>query len=686
MVTAAGRAGELRGLIDEANHRYFVLDQPTLSDGEYDALVRELRALEAEHPDLVTPDSPTQRVGAGVSTQFVEVEHPQPMLSLANARSDDEYRAWVERVTRLLDGERFQLVSEPKIDGLAISLVYEDGVFARGATRGNGITGEDVTPNLRTIRAIPLRLPDGDRPPPRVVEVRGEVYLPLEGFARVNEEQVAAGAKPFMNPRNSAAGSLRQKDPAVTARRPLSLWAYAIGHSEGLDLESHWEALEWLREQRFPVSPEVRLHDDADDALAACHDWERRRAELAFDVDGAVVKVSSFDQQRRLGAVGRDPRWAIAFKFAPTTALTTLHRIGLNVGRTGALNPYAVLEPVNVGGVTVSLATLHNEDDIRRKDIREGDRVIVQRAGDVIPQVVGPAPEQPGERGPRWSMPDRCPVCDHPVVRAEGEARHYCSNRACPSRGYEALNHFVSRGAMDIDGVGEKLVSKLMERGLVARPQDFYAVTVDDLLALDGFQQRSAENVIGAVEASKRQPFGRVLFALGIPHVGSVTSQALADAFGTMEALRGAAPEEIAAVEGVGPVIAEQVAGWFLDPEHAEIVDALAAAGLRMEGPRRSLEPQGPLAGKTFVVTGTLDGYSRDGIAAHLASLGAKVTGTVSSATDYLLAGAGGGAKRARAEQLGVPVISQADLDLLVTQATSGPETGRSGPEGHAPP
>jgi DNA ligase (NAD+) len=669
VVKAETRAVELRRLISEANHRYHVLDTPTVSDGEYDGWVRELQAIEVEHPELVTPDSPTQRVGAPPSSQFAQVEHPQPMLSLANARTDDEFWAWVERLRRLLDGEPFQLVTEPKIDGLAISLLYERGSFARGATRGDGVIGEDVTANLRTVRSIPLSLPGDSGPLPELVEVRGEVYLPLQGFARVNEEQVAAGAKPFMNPRNSAAGSLRQKDPAVTARRPLALWAYAIGASEGLDVESHWDALTWLREHHFPVSPDVRLHEDPAEALAACHGWEARRAELPFDVDGAVVKVSSYAQQRQLGSVGRDPRWAVAFKFPPTTALTTLERIGLNVGRTGAMNPYAVLEPVNVGGVTVSMATLHNEDDIRRKDIREGDRVIIQRAGDVIPQVVGPAPEQPGKRSKPWSMPDRCPVCDHPVVRAEGEARHYCSNRACPSRGYEGLRHFVSRGAMDVDGVGEKLVRRLMEVGLVAQPQDFYKLTVDDLLGLDGFQERSAEKAIEAIETSKRQPFGRVLFALGIPHVGSVTAEALAGGFGSMEALRAATAEEIGEVEGVGPVIAEQVAGWFVDEEHAGIVDALTEAGLTMTGTKRSQAPAGPLAGKTFVVTGTLDGFSRDGIAEHLAGLGAKVTNSISKSTDYLLAGAGGGSKRAKAEELGVPVISEAELADLVASS-----------------
>ncbi|HKV67839.1 MAG TPA: NAD-dependent DNA ligase LigA [Gaiellales bacterium] len=669
MVKPETRAAELRKLITDANHRYHVLDAPTVSDGEYDGWVRELQAIEAEHPELITPDSPTQRVGGPPSSQFAQVEHLQPMLSLANARTDDEFWAWVERVRRLLDGEPVQLVTEPKIDGLAISLLYERGGFARGATRGDGVIGEDVTANLRTVRSIPLSLPDDAGPLPELVEVRGEVYLPLQGFARVNEEQIAAGAKPFMNPRNSAAGSLRQKDPAVTAKRPLALWAYSIGTSDGLELESHWDALAWLREHHFPVSPDVRLHDDPAEALAACHEWETRRAELPFDVDGAVVKVSSFAQQRQLGSVGRDPRWAVAFKFPPTTALTTLERIGLNVGRTGAMNPYAVLEPVNVGGVTVSMATLHNEDDIRRKDIREGDRVIIQRAGDVIPQVVGPAPEQPGKRGRQWSMPERCPVCDHPVVRAEGEARHYCSNRACPSRGYEGLRHFVSRGAMDIDGVGEKLVRKLMEVGLVAQPQDFYKLTAADLLALDGFQERSAEKAIEAIETSRRQPFGRLLFALGIPHVGSVTAQALADGFGSMEALRAATAEEIAGVEGVGPVIAEQVAGWFVDEEHSGVVDALTEAGLTMTGPKRAQAPAGPLAGKTFVVTGTLEGFSRDGIAEHLTGLGAKVTNSVSKSTDYLLAGAGGGSKRAKAEELGVPVLTEAELADLVASS-----------------
>ncbi len=652
------RAAQLRAAIDEANHRYHVLDQPTIADSEYDALMRELQQLEADNPQLVTPDSPTQRVGAPPSSQFAPVRHPQPMLSLANARNVDELRAWAERLERLLDGDAFQLVTEPKIDGLAVSLLYEDGLLVRGATRGDGVIGEDVTPNLRTVRTIPLRIPHTG-----MVEVRGEVYLPLSGFEQVNRERAEAGLPTFMNPRNSAAGSLRQQDSGITARRPLAIFTYQIGASDGPPVESHWEALGWLREQGFRVSEQVELHDDVESAVAAAQAWESRRGDLDYDIDGCVVKVSSFAQQRRLGAVNRDPRWAIAFKFAPTTALTKLIRIGVNVGRTGALNPYAVLEPVVVGGVTVSLATLHNEEDINRKDIREGDTVIVQRAGDVIPQVVGPHLQEGVKRGPPWRMPERCPACDTPVVKPEGEVMHRCPNRACPAKGFQWLKHFVSRGAMDIDGVGEKLVLRLLEQGLVTRPQDLYRLTADDLLPLEGFQQRSAEKVVASIEASKSRPFGRVLFALGIPHVGDVNAQLLADDFGSIEALAHATPEQIAAVEGVGPVIAESVSSWFLDEEHAEVVRALAEAGVQMSGPRRERAMDGPLAGKVVVVTGAIEGHTRDSIRDHLTSMGAKVTDSVSKKTDFLIAGEGGGSKREKAEQLGVPVVTLDQLE-----------------------
>ncbi len=669
-MSAAARIDELREQLNEANHRYHVLDQPTIDDGTYDALTRELRALESEHPDLITPDSPTQRVGATPSGDFAEVTHRQPMLSLANARNEDELRAWVQRTERTLDGAETVWVVEPKIDGLAISLTYEDGVFVRGATRGNGEVGEDVTPNLRTISSIPLRLRlDPGEVPPSVVEVRGEVYLPLQGFARVNEERAAAGLPTFMNPRNSAAGSLRQKDPAITAGRPLRVWIYAVGYREGLELGSHVEALDWMRAHGLRVSDQITTHTEVDAVVAACAAWETRRAELDYDIDGAVVKVSSFEQQTRLGVVSRDPRWAIAYKFAPTTATTTLRSIVVNVGRTGALNPFAVLEPVVVGGVTVSLATLHNEEDINRKDIREGDTVIVQRAGDVIPQVVGPLMAEGEKRNPPWKMPTHCPSCGTPVEKPEGEVKHRCPNPACPGRGLQHLTHFVSRGAMDIDGVGEKLVLRLVKAGLVAQPPDFYKLTIDDLLALDGFQERSATNVIDSITGSKERPFGRLLFGLGVPHVGFVNAQLLADSFGSIDALMAATPDEIAQVEGIGPIIAEAVATWLADPDNLSMVEGLRAAGVTLSGPVRASQEQvadAPLAGQSVVVTGTIEGHTRESIGELLAAHGAKVTNSISKSTSFLLAGEGGGSKRAKAEKLGVDVIDIEELEQRI--------------------
>jgi DNA ligase (NAD+) len=656
-VSVQERARELREQLNDANYRYHVLDQPTIDDGTYDGLMRELQALEAEHPELVTPDSPTQRVGAPADTGFATVEHLQPMLSLANARNAEEFTAWLERVRSGLRGESFQLVTEPKIDGLAISLIYRDGLLERGATRGDGIHGEDVTANLRTVRAIPLRIDA-----PGTVEVRGELYLSLAAFEQVNAEQLAAGKKTFMNPRNSAAGSLRQKDPKVTARRPLSMFAYALGVND-LGLESHWQALEWMRDRGFRVNESVAIYDDDEAALEACKAWEGRRTDLGYDIDGAVVKVSSFEQQRRLGVVGRDPRWAIAYKFAPTTATTKLLHIGVNVGRTGQLAPYAVLEPVVVGGVTVSLSTLHNEGDINRKDIREGDTVIIQRAGDVIPQVVGPYLSGREKRKPPWKMPAKCPACGTPVVRPEGEAMHRCPNPSCPAKGYEWLKHFVSRGAMDIDGVGDKLIARLLELKLIAQPQDLYALTEDQLLELDGFQERSAQKTIEAIAASRRRPFGNVLFALGITHVGNITADTLAGHFGTVDALMAADAEEIATVEGIGPVIAEAVAAWFIDEQNRQVVEGLRAAGVNLSGPlSERRDPEGPLAGLSVVVTGSIEGYTRDSIREHLTSLGAKVGNSISAGTDYLVAGSGGGSKRAKAEKLGVAVVTLDEL------------------------
>ncbi len=567
---AARRAAELRALIERHGHLYYVLDRPEISDAEYDALYRELQALEEEHPGLRTPESPTQRVGGQPLEKFTQVRHLQPMLSLANARDDDELRAWDARNRRLLEGlgldeEPLRYVVEPKIDGLAISLTYRDGVFAVGATRGNGTVGEEVTANLRTIRAVPLRLRAD--PPPTVVEVRGEVYLPLAAFARLNEARAADGLPAFANPRNAAAGSIRQLDPAVAASRPLSLYCYAIGAGEGLEVADHAGALAWLRGQGFRVNPDIAVAGSIDEVAALCARWEERRDELDYDIDGAVVKIDSYALQRALGSVAHDPRWAIAFKFAPTAATTRLREIAVNVGRTGVLTPFAILEPVTVGGVTVERATLHNEDDIRRKDIREGDDVVVQRAGDVIPQIVGPVTsgevDEDGGRVaraarhaalPEWRMPASCPACGSPVVRESGEVAVRCPNRSCPAQIVESIKHFVSKGAMDIDGLGEEAVAALHEAGLAADVADLYELTLSALVDVPLFSRKDkgpggeeivvpgkfAENVLASVEASKRQPFSRVLFALGMRHVGSVTARALVERFPTLESLQAA--------------------------------------------------------------------------------------------------------------------------------------------------
>ena len=669
--TAAERAAWLRRELERHNRLYYVEDAPELDDAGYDALFRELVAIEEADPGLRTPDSPTQRVGSVASAGFEEVRHLQPMLSLANARDVDELIAWDQRVRRQLEAAGRggpSYVTEPKIDGLAISLVYREGVLDRGATRGDGIIGEDVTANLRTVRTVPLslHLADAETPPP-LVEVRGEIYLPIAAFARLNEERAAQGLATFMNPRNSAAGSLRQRDSAQTAGRPLALWTYALGVREGLELASHSESLAWLAAHGFRVNPLTARHDDIDSVIAACVELGERRAELDYDIDGVVVKVDGYAEQELLGVVGRDPRWAIAFKFPPTTVVTRLLDIGINVGRTGNLNPFAMLEPVVVGGVVVKLATLHNEDDILRKDIRIGDYVVIQRAGDVIPQVVGPLTARRDGSEKIFAMPANCPACNTPVERVEGEVRHRCPNPHCPSRGLEALRHFVSRGALDVDGVGEKLVARFWELGLVRRPSELYRLTVDDLLPLEGFQQTSAENAIASIDASRGRSFARVLFGLGIPHVGFVTAEAIARQIGSMDALRTAGIQEIEAVEGVGPIIADAVAAWFADPDHAALVDELRDAGLTMETPLDERAPAaGALTGQSFVLTGTLERRTRDEAAAEIVARGGKVTGSVSKKTTYVVAGESPGSKLARAETLGVPVIDENGLDELL--------------------
>jgi DNA ligase (NAD+) len=657
---AAGRAEELRRLVEHHAYRYHVLDDPEIDDAAYDALYDELERLERAHPGLVTPDSPTQRVGAPPSERFRKVQHATPMGSLEKVTSAEAVEKWAEDVRkRLGTDEHVAYVIEPKIDGLAINLTYEDGLLVRGATRGDGLEGEDVTVNLRTIGSVPLRM-RGDGLP-SLMEVRGEVYMPISGWRELNERLAGTSQKVAPNPRNAAAGSLRQKNSAITADRPLAVWVYGVGAVEGVSLASQWELLAWLREHGFRTNPFAERLESIEEVARRSLEWETRRAELDYEIDGIVIKVDSFDQQRRLGYLHSRPRWARAFKWAPATAPTRLLKIMIRVGRTGALNPWAVMEPVEVGGVTVSRATLHNEADINRKDIREGDMVIVQRAGDVIPQIVGPV--LPHARGTKpFTMPERCPLCDTPVVQPEGEAMHRCPNRACPSRGLETLNNWVTAAA-DIEGVGEQLVRRLWDLGLVRSLPDLYRLSKEQLLELDGFQEKSASNVIAAIDASRSLPLGRVLFGLNIPDVGWVTGQSLARHFGTIDRLGAATQEEVMTCEGIGPERAEAIVEWFSDDDNRALVAELwPLLDVHEEAPAA----EGPLTGKQYVITGTLEGYSREEAKAALEALGAKVSDSVSKKTAGVVVGESPGSKVAKAEKAGVPLLSEADLRALL--------------------
>jgi DNA ligase (NAD+) len=662
----AQRAAELREQLSDHAYRYYVLDDPTVTDDVYDALLDELRAIEAEHPELLTPDSPTQRVGAEASDRLEKVHHLQPMFSLANARGEDELRAWIERMRNHLaregiDDPQFQYVAEPKIDGLAISLIYRDGKLERGATRGNGEVGEDVTHNLRTIPQIPLQI-EGDAP--ALIEVRGEVYMSLADFAALNERRAEQGLSTFMNPRNSAAGTIRQLDPRLAAERPLSMWAYGVGATEGISFTSHWESLEWLRAHRFRVNADVKRLTTEEEVVAQCRAWQERRGALDFEIDGVVVKVDDFELQRRLGVVGRDPRWAIAWKFPPTTAITRLDDVMWNVGKFGDLHPFAVLEPVHVGGVTVKLATLHNEEDIARKDIRPGEDVIVLRAGDVIPQVVSPAPHvvEHRDRPPVPGPPERCPSCGTPIVKPEGAVFSMCPNRGgCPGQQFQLLKHFASRGAMDIDGLGEERVLQLQRAGLVRTAADLYDLTPERLMELDGFGEISAERLVEAIAASRDRPFGRVLFGIGLKEVGYVTGGNLAQRFRTIDALLAASPEEIESTPGVGPKMAQEIHDQLARPAMRELIAALRERGVRMEleGPPPG---DGPLTGKTLVLTGTLPDLTREEATERIVGAGGRVTSSVSKNTDYVVAGQNAGSKLAKAESLGVPVLDEGGL------------------------
>jgi len=667
---AGARARGLRETLEYHSRRYYVLDDPEIGDDAYDRLLDELRGIERAHPELVTADSPTQRVGGEPVGRLEKVKHLEPMLSLGNVRSEAELRAWVERMRNHLAREgitdpSFTFVVEPKIDGLAISLLYRHGVLERGATRGNGEVGEDVTHNLRTIGAIPLRIENA----PALVEVRGEVYMSLKDFTALNERRAEAGRSTFMNPRNSAAGTVRQLDPADAAERPLSIWCYQVGVSEGLSFKRHSEALEWLTEHGFRVNRDIRLLSSEDEVVEQCLQWERRRGELDFEIDGAVVKVDELSLQHRLGSVGRDPRWAVAWKFPPTTAVTRLEKVMWNVGKFGDMRPYAVLAPVEVGGVRIGLATLHNEEDLARKDIRAGEDVIVLRAGDVIPQVVSPAPHmvERKRRPPRPRPPARCPFCNTKTVKPKDSVFTKCPNPVCPARVWQLLKHFVSRGAMDIDGLGEKQVALLQARGLLKTAADLYRLTAEQLIDLEGFGEQSVNNLLEAIEASKQRPFARVLFALGIEEVGEVTGRNLAQRFRDIEALLNASPEEISETPGVGEKMAAVITEQLHEQRMRALIDDLREAGLRFaeDGPAPS---EGSLADRTLVLTGTLPNWSREQATERIMAAGGRVTGSVSKNTDFLIAGESAGSKLQKAERLGVTVLDEDGLRELLDQ------------------
>ena len=669
----AARAATLRERLEDASHAYYVLDAPLMSDAEYDRMFRELQELEREHPELQTPDSPTVRVGAPPASRLDKHTHLSPMLSLGNAFNDEELEAWEERAIRAVgaDVRRAGFVAELKIDGAAVSLTYRDGVFVTGATRGNGFIGEDVTANLRTIRAIPLRL-RGDGIPP-LVEIRGEVYMPFSAFEKMNEERVAAGEPVFANPRNSAAGSLRQLDPAITAARPLHFFGYSAIAPGGkaLPFATQWELLETLTAWGVPIAPHHGRFAKIAEVHAWAHDIETRvRASLDFAIDGAVVKVDSIALQGELGDVGREPRWAIARKFAPDIAETRLLDIRVNVGRTGTVNPYAVLDPVEIGGAMVKLATLHNFELIHDKDLRVGDWVQVKRAGEVIPQVIGPIPERRDPHDPPkpYHRPRKCPSCHTDLVPGQERGMLYCPNFTCPARQLEALVHFTSRGAMDIRGLSYARLQQLVEAGLVHDAADIYDLTVEQLAELERLAEKSADNLVTAIEASKTQPLSRLIFALGIDYVGEIAARLLARRFGTLDALAAASEEEILAVRGIGDVIARSTAAWFADPEARKLIERLRQRGLNFAEPDAATGSA--LEGLTVVLTGTLPTLSRDEATALIEANGGRVTSSVSRKTSFVVAGDEAGSKLEKARELGVPIIDEAELQRRIAEST----------------
>ena len=659
LLTEAGQSAEeqlathvaqVRHQIEEANYQYYVQDNPTLTDAEYDTLLRELQTIELEHPELQTPDSPTQRVGAGPTQDVAQHHHPYPMLSLANARNEQELRDWHKRAQNILPNAKFSYVCELKIDGLAMALTYDQGRLSIGASRGDGLTGEDWTQNVRTIRTIPQRL-RGENIPARV-EVRGEIYMSIKNFEKLNEE--LAQERLFANPRNAAAGSLRQKDARITSNRHLDFFGYQIGYMQGMNINTHWEALQLIKEWGFPLNPNIQQADDLDEVLAFCKKWEEERFNLPYEIDGVVIKINELAQQQELGTVARDPRWAIAFKYPPTQVATQLLDIRVNIGRTGSVNPWAMLEPINIRGVTVSRAALHNEEDIQRKDLRIGDWVLVQRAGEVIPQVVKPVLERRTGNEEVYHLPEKCPRCDTTIVHSPDQAMAYCPNTLCPARNGEGIIHFVSKGAMDIDSIGEKTSTQLMDAGLIQTVADFYTLTRDQLLQLEGTKEKSADNMLAGIEASKKRAFYRLLFGLNIRYVGEKTAQLLAAAFIDIEHLMVASEDDIINVPGIGPKIGHSVYNWFQEEANCALVERLKEAGLTMREEPKTLS--GPLVGQTFLLTGRLTTMTRPDAEEAIKQLGGTIATGVSKKLSHLIVGEDAGSKLEKAQKAGVPI------------------------------
>jgi DNA ligase (NAD+) len=655
------RVEELREQVNHHLYRYHVLDDPEISDAEYDELIGELRSVEDRFPQLITPDSPTQRVGAAPAELFRPVPHRAPMLSLDNTFSEEELRSWGARVERGLNGAAHAFVCELKIDGVACALTYEDGVLTTAATRGDGRIGEDITANVRTLQGVPRRLAVDD--PPTVIEVRGEVYFPVKAFEGLNVELTEAGARPFANPRNAAAGSLRQKDAKVTKSRPLRMWVHSFGAAEGVTFDSHSGFLEWSEAAGLPVPPTTERAKDLAAVLKFLRRWHKRRHSLDWEIDGAVIKVDDAKLQRRLGSTSHAPRWAIAYKFPPEERTALLKSIDVHTGRTGKITPFAVLEPVVVSGVTITYATLHNEDEVRRKDVRKGDTVIVRRAGDVIPEIVGPVPAKRPKSARRWKMPKKCPSCGTELVRIEGEADWRCPNKAgCPDQSVEWLFHFAGRGAMDIEGLGYMTVMALLKKGLIQDPADIYTLTADDVAQLDGFAEKSIENLLGAIEASKDRPLWRLLVGLNIRHVGSHVAEVLSAAFLSIDALAAASEDDIDAVPEIGPTVAATVRAWFDEEENLALVEKLRKAGVRLEDePPADTGPK-PLEGLTIVLTGGLDTLSRDEASRLAQQAGARVSSSVSKKTDFVVAGENPGSKHDQAVKLGLEILDEAEF------------------------